>query len=98
MAGTPKDERNYHYRAVSRRGTIRGIIGTSRQWDAGYILPRGDRAVFHEWSWSDEDTNSAEKRIKSARDNKAFMRSDYIACPNSLDEITLGAVFRKAVE
>jgi len=95
MGGTPKDERTTIIERF-QEGTIRGIIGNIAAMGRGNNLQAGDRAVFHEWSWSDEDNKQCEKRISRRGNNKAFMRSDYIACPNSLDEITLGAVFRKA--
>ncbi len=95
MGGTPAEEREELF-AKFQEGTKRGIIGNILAMGRGHNLQFGDRAVFHEWSWSDEINKQCEKRISRRGNNKLFMRSDYIVCPNSLDEPTLEAVFRKA--
>lgn len=63
----------------------------------GHNLQRADRIIFGEFSWTDETNKQCEKRA-SRRGRAAHLpvRSDYIVCPNSMDEPILNAVFRKA--
>lgn len=95
MGGTPSSEREIIFKNF-QSGKRRLIIGNIGAMGRGNNLQRGDRAVFAEWSWSDEENRQAEKRISRRGNEKAFMRADYIVCPNSMDEIVLKSVFSGA--
>lgn len=94
MGGTLESIREQYFKefqAGTRKLLIMNIIAGGR----GHNLQAATRAIFHEWSWSDETNKQCEKRISRRGNTKAFVPSDYIVCPNSMDEPVLTSVFRK---
>jgi SWI/SNF-related matrix-associated actin-dependent regulator 1 of chromatin subfamily A len=61
----------------------------------GHNLQKADRAIFAEFSWTDETNRQCEKRGSRRGSDKAFLRCDYIVCPNSLDERVASSCFTK---
>lgn len=76
-------------------GEINLIIGNIASMGRGHNLQRATRAVFAEWSWSDETNKQCEKRISRRGNAKKYVKCDYIVCPDSMDEPVLRAVMRK---
>lgn len=79
-----------------QKGTKKLIIGNILAMGRGNNLQRADRAVFAEFSWSDETNKQAEKRAsRKGRDQDLPVRCDYIVAPGSMDEPILSAVMGK---
>jgi hypothetical protein len=78
-----------------QNGATRLLILNIAAGGRGYNLQRADRAVFAEWSWTDETNRQCEKRGSRKGSVKANLRCDYIVCPNSLDEPVLRSCFTK---
>jgi hypothetical protein len=72
------------------------IIGNIAAMGRGHNLQRASRVVFAEFSWTDELNKQCEKRASRKGSDNAFVRCDYVVCPDSMDEVILQAVFRKA--
>lgn len=79
-----------------QRGERNLIIGNIGAMGRGHNLQKAKRAVFAEWSWTDELNKQCEKRGSRRGNDDEFFRCDYVVCPGSLDEIQLNAVFNKA--
>lgn len=79
------------FQSGKRRLLIMNIAAGGR----GHNLQRADRAVFAEFSWTDETNRQCEKRGSRRGSEKEFLRCDYIVCPNSLDERVLTSLFTK---
>ena len=95
IGGTDKDYREKFF-DLFQRGKTHLLILNILAGGRGHNLQRGGRAVFAEWSWNDETNKQCEARIARRGNDNAFMRSDYVVCPNSMDEPILNAVFKKA--
>lgn len=76
-------------------GKYRLLILNIAAGGRGYNLQRADRAVFAEWSWTDETNRQCEKRGSRKGSTKRNLRCDYIVCPGSLDEPVLRSCFTK---
>lgn len=76
-------------------GKLKLIIGNIAAMGRGHNLQRADRVIFGEWSWTDETNKQCEKRASRRGNDKAFVRCEYIVCPNSMDEPVLNSVFTK---
>ena len=61
----------------------------------GHNLQRADRVIFAEFSWTDENNKQCEKRASRRGSTRDFIRTEYIVCPNSMDEVVLSSVFTK---
>lgn len=94
MGGTPAKERERHF-AKFQEGSRRLIIGNIAAMGRGHNLQNADRVLFAEYSWSDEQNRQAEKRASRRGSTKKFVRCEYIAVPNSMDEKVLGSIFTK---
>ncbi len=96
LGGTPDKVREKYFKEFQsgkRRLLIMNILTGGR----GHNLQKADRLIFGEWSWSDEVNKQCEKRTSRRGNEKAFVRSDYIVCPNSMDEVQLSSVFTKEI-
>jgi len=94
MGGTPAKERERlfeEFQSGKRKLLIMNIAAGGR----GHNLQRADRVIFGEFSWSDETNKQCEHRAARRGNEKEFVRSDYIVCPNSMDERVLSSVFTK---
>lgn len=95
MGGTDSVYRENIFEAF-QKGECRIIIGNIQAMGRGHNLQRADRIVFGEFSWTDELNKQCEKRAsRRGRDHQAFVRCEYIVCPNSIDEKVLSSVFTK---
>lgn len=96
MGGVDKTIREKH-KADFQNGKIDLLMGNIKAMGYGHNGMQGaDRAVFAEYSWTDENNTQCEKRIsRKGRDSRLPVRADYIVLPNSLDEIVLKSCFRK---
>lgn len=96
MGGTEENERERGFR-LFQEGKRSLIIGNIAAMGRGHNLQRADRAVFGEFSWTDETNKQCEKRAsRRGRDVTLPVRCDYIVGPGTLDEPVLNAVFTKA--
>ncbi len=96
LGGTRGDEREKIFEAF-QRGRLRGIVGNIAAMGRGHNLPAADRVIFAEYAWNDETNAQAEKRAaRRGRKNNAPVACDYLVLPDSLDEVKLKTVFRKA--
>jgi SWI/SNF-related matrix-associated actin-dependent regulator of chromatin subfamily A-like protein 1 len=72
------------------------IVGNIGAMGRGHNLQKADRAVFGEFSWSDETNKQCEKRAsRRGRDGNRAVRCDYLVAPYSIDEPILQALFTK---
>lgn len=95
MGGTDAAYRENIFEAF-QKGDCRLITGNVQAMGRGHNLQRADRIIFGEFSWTDETNKQCEKRAsRRGRDNSAFVRCEYIVCPDSIDEKVLGSVFTK---
>lgn len=95
IGGVANDEREQYFREF-QAGKRRLIIGNISAMGRGHNLQRADRVIFGEFSWTDELNKQCEKRAsRRGRDEQAFVRCEYIACPNSIDEVVLNSNFTK---
>jgi len=94
MGGTSKEDRESTFESF-QAGKCKLIVGNIESLGRIHNLQRADRTVFAEWSWTDETNKQAEKRVARRGNLKKFVRSDYVAAPNSMDEKLLRANFRK---
>lgn len=92
--GTHPTERENIF-AQFQGGKRKLIIGNILAMGRGHNLQRADRVVFGEFSWTDELNKQCEKRASRRGSEKEFVRCDYIACPNSIDERVLHSIFTK---
>lgn len=96
MGGTPESTRETLFDRF-QLGTLKLIIGNIAAMGRGHNLQRADRVIFGEFSWTDETNLQCEKRAsRRGRSQDLPVRCDYIVCPNSMDEMILNAVFKKA--
>lgn len=91
VPASTRDRLFQEFQAGKRKLLILQIAAAGR----GINLQRADRAVFAEWSWSDEQNKQCEKRTSRRGNSKLFVRCDYIVCPGSMDEPILSSVFTK---
>lgn len=78
-------------------GKLKGIVGNIAAMGRGNNLQKTDRAVFVEFSWTDELNKQCEKRgSRKGRAVHKKVRCDYIVSPGSMDEPVLQAVFAGA--
>jgi SNF2 family DNA or RNA helicase len=78
-----------------QKGDKRPLVMNIAAGGRGHNLQRADRAVFAEFSWSDEMNRQCEHRGARRGNRAEFFRSDYIVCPRSMDEPVLQSVFTK---
>lgn len=79
-----------------RKRKTRVIVGNITAMGRGHNLQVADRVVFGEFSWTDENNKQAEKRAsRKGRDQDKHVRCEYIAVPNSMDEVVLNSLFTK---
>jgi SWI/SNF-related matrix-associated actin-dependent regulator 1 of chromatin subfamily A len=72
-----------------------GILNISAA-GRGHNLQKADRAIFGEFSWSDELNKQCEKRAsRRGRDQESFVRCEYVVAPHSMDEVLLSSIFTK---
>jgi SNF2 family DNA or RNA helicase len=71
------------------------ILGNVQAMGRGVNLQNASRVIFVEFSWTDETNKQAEKRASRRGNNAEFVPCDYLAMPNSLDEIVLQVLFKK---
>lgn len=95
IGGTSNEEREKYFKEF-QEGARPLIIGNLQAIGRGHNLQRADRAIFGEFSWTDETNKQGEKRAsRRGRDSEAFVRCEYIVCPGSIDEKVLSSVFTK---
>lgn len=95
IGGTPNDIREALFRDFNG-GCSRLIIGNLASMGRGHNLPRADRAIFAEYSWTDETNVQCEKRAsRKGRDKDLPVRCEYIVVPATMDEMILNSVFTK---
>lgn len=95
IGDTPIKEREKAFDEF-QKGKIKLIVGNIAAMGRGHNLQNADRVIFAEYSWTDELNKQCEKRASRKGSTKSFVRCEYIVCPNSMDEIILQSVFRKA--
>lgn len=95
MGGTKPQEREEIFKKF-QEGRVKVIVGNISAMGRGHNLQKADRVIFGEYSWTDETNKQCEKRASRKGSSKKFVRCDYIAAPNTLDEPVLNAVFTKA--
>lgn len=93
--GTSEAEREDGFKAF-QSGATDLIIGNISAMGRGHNLQRATRVVFGEYSWTDEMNKQCEKRTSRRGNESENVRCDYIVCPDSMDEVILQSVFRKA--
>lgn len=76
-------------------GEIKVLVMNIAAAGRGHNLQRADRAVFAEYSWSDELNKQCEKRGSRRGNEKLSLPCDYIVAPGSFDERMLSSVFTK---
>jgi SNF2 family DNA or RNA helicase len=95
MGGTKPLEREHIFKEFNA-GKKRLLVGNISAISRGHNLQRGDRAIFVEFSYSDEENKQVEKRFsRRGRDKTKPVRSEYLVVANSLDEAVLNIVLRK---
>lgn len=94
IGGTPNEEREKIFKKYQAK-KINLIIGNISAMGRGHNLQQTDRAIFGEFSWSNETNLQAEKRASRRGSEKDFVRCEYIVCPNSMDERVLKSIFSK---
>lgn len=96
LGGTNNEYREKGFK-LFQEGKRRIILGNIQAMGRGHNLQKADRILFAEWGWSDETNLQCEKRAaRKGRDKNCPVRIEYIVAPNSMDEIVLRSVFRKA--
>lgn len=95
MGGTTNEEREKAFEAF-QSGKCRLLIGNIQAMGRGHNLQRADRVVFAEYSWTDELNKQCEKRASRKGSTKEHVRCEYVVGENTLDEIILKSVLRKA--
>jgi hypothetical protein len=95
IGGTPGWEREKVF-AQFQDGKRKLLIMNIASGGRCHNLQRADRVIFGEYSWTDENNKQAEKRASRKGSEKSCVRCDYIVHPDSLDEIILASVMRKA--
>jgi len=95
MGGTSEQAREMAFRSF-QDGHLDLIVGNIGAMGRGHNLQRADRVVFGEFSWTDELNKQCEKRASRKGSDKLCVPCDYIVVPDSLDEIILNSVFKKA--
>lgn len=76
-------------------GVCKIIVANIQAMGRGHNLQRADRIIFGEFSWSDEVNKQAEKRASRKGSKRKFVRCEYVAVPNSMDEKVLNSIFSK---
>jgi SNF2 family DNA or RNA helicase len=94
IGGTHARERERYF-AEFQSGKRKLIIGNITAMERGHNLQNADRVIFGEFSWTDEQNKQCEKRASRRGSEKAFVRCEYICCPNSIDEVVLRSNFTK---
>lgn len=95
LGGTPNFVREKLF-ARFQAGQSKLLIMNIASGGRCHNLQKADRVIFGEYSWTDENNTQAEKRASRKGSKKSCVRCDYIVNPDSLDEIILSAVMRKA--
>lgn len=78
-----------------QKGRMKLLIMNIAAGGRGHNLQRADRVIFAEYSWTDELNKQCEKRASRRGNEKAFVRCEYIVCPDSMDEVVLQSLFTK---
>lgn len=95
IGGTSASARETYIKEFNA-GKFRLFILNIQAGGRGHNLPRADRVIFAEFSWTDELNKQCEKRAsRKGRDATLPVRCEYIAVPNSLDERVLRSNFTK---
>lgn len=95
MGGTKDGDKEKYFREF-QTGERRIIVGNILVMGRGHNLPRADRAVFCEPSWSDESNKQCEKRAsRRGRDATSIVRCDYVVALGSMDEPIINSLFTK---
>lgn len=94
MGGVSNIEREKGFEAF-QSGRRKLIVGNIGAMGRGHNLQRATRAIFAEFSWSDELNKQCEKRGPRKGSVVDYFPCDYVVVPNSLDEVTLNSVFTK---
>jgi SWI/SNF-related matrix-associated actin-dependent regulator 1 of chromatin subfamily A len=94
IGGVKNDVREEAF-ASFQSGGCSLIIGNIQAMGRGVNLQRATRVVFAEFSWSPESNVQAEKRTSRRGNNQAYIRSDFICVPSSIDEKVLSSIFTK---
>jgi SNF2 family DNA or RNA helicase len=94
IGGVHAAERERYFEQF-QSGKRKLIIGNISAMERGHNLQKADRVIFGEFSWTDEQNKQCEKRASRRGSEKAFVRCEYIACPNSIDEVVLRSNFTK---
>lgn len=95
IGGTPADERERAFKKF-QAGSLKYIVGNISAMGRGHNLQKADRVIFVESSWTDENNKQCEKRASRRGSTKKFVRCEYLVAPDSMDELILRAVFKKA--
>ncbi len=95
IGGTSAVLREKYFQSF-QAGKKKLIIGNILAMGRGHNLQRADRAIFGEFSWTDELNKQCEKRASRRGSEKAFVRCEYVVSPGSMDEKVLQSVFTKA--
>jgi SNF2 family DNA or RNA helicase len=79
------------------KGRVKAIVCNIQAAGRGTDGLQGaaDRVIFGEFSWSDELNKQCEKRASRKGSKKKFIRCDYIAAPDSMEERVLNSIFNK---
>lgn len=94
IGGTHSRERERYFEDF-QSGKRKLIIGNIQAMERGHNLQNADRVIFGEFSWTNEQNVQCEKRASRRGSTKEYVRCEYIACPNSMDEIILRSNFTK---
>lgn len=76
-------------------GKTQLLIGNILAMGRGHNIQEGDRAIFGEYSWSDETNKQCEKRLSRMGSTKLTVPCDYLVVANTFDEYMLSNIFRK---
>lgn len=94
MGGTPAASRERDF-ALFQAGRKRLLVMNIAAGGRGHNLQAADRAIFCEYSWTDETNKQCEKRASRRGNERAFVRCEYAVCPGSMDEPVLSSIFTK---
>lgn len=94
MGGTSSAARETYFREF-QAGTRKLLVMNIAAGGRGHNLQRADRAIFAEYSWTDETNKQCEKRASRRGNERAVVRCEYAVCPGSMDEPVLSSIFTK---